>query len=79
MVAQVSARAGADPAQHLGPDEAWWQPRRHGAGQSPNSERAVVKQQLSGGSVLEVKMTDLGSFASTNGVVLVSLIVTPYF
>lgn len=41
--------------------------------------RAVVKQQLSGGSVLEVKMTDLGSFAPTNGVVLVSLIVTPYF
>jgi hypothetical protein len=46
------------------------------AGQSPNSERAVVKQQVSGGSVLEVKMTDLGGFVPTNGVVLVSLNVT---
>jgi hypothetical protein len=46
------------------------------AGQSLNSERVVVKKQVSGGYVLEVKMTELGNFVPTDGVVLVSLNVT---
>ena len=46
------------------------------ASHSPNSARAVAKKQVSGGYVLEVKMTELGSFVPAEGVVLVSLNVT---
>ena len=45
-------------------------------GQSPNALRAVSKGQVSGGYVLEVKMTELGRLVPADGVGAVSMNVT---